>query len=161
LAQPSQRRRRGARLIPIREVAVFVTRRDGRDILLLHRSRAQGAYWHVVAGGVEPGETFVAAAERELREETGLVAEVTDGVEVAEFADALTGEPADQDRSDEPSVVEVRVKCFRVAAPDAWEPTLDWEHDDHEWCDPGRAFGALRWPGTARALRELFGMDHL
>jgi 8-oxo-dGTP pyrophosphatase MutT (NUDIX family) len=113
-----------------------------------------------VAGGVEPGETFVAAAERELREETGLVAEVTDGVEVAEFADALTGEPADHDGSDEPSVVEVTVKCFRVAAPDAWEPTLDWEHDDHEWCDPGRAFEALRWPGTARALRELFGMGH-
>ena len=35
------------------------------------------------------------------------------------------------------------------------EATLDWEHDDHRWCNSGEAAGALRWPGTARALREL------
>ena len=53
---------------------MFVTRRGGRDVLLVHRSPEQGGYWHVVAGGVEPGETAVEAAERELREETGLAA---------------------------------------------------------------------------------------
>src|SRR5690348_17916689 len=39
---------------------------------ILHRSPVQGGYWHVVAGGVEPGETAEEAARRELREETGL-----------------------------------------------------------------------------------------
>jgi 8-oxo-dGTP pyrophosphatase MutT (NUDIX family) len=134
------------------EVAVFVTRRGGRDVLLLHRSPGHGGYWHVVAGGVEPGETAVAAAERELLEETGLAARMTDGIEVTEYVSTLTKEPADRG---EPSVLAVGVTCFLVAAPDDWEPTLDWEHDRHRWCEPGEAARALRWPGTAQALREL------
>jgi 8-oxo-dGTP pyrophosphatase MutT (NUDIX family) len=133
---------------------VFITRRGGRDVLLVHRSPEQGGYWHVVAGGAEPGETSVEAAERELREETGLVADVRDGVEVTESFDPLTEEPVDRD---DPSAVHVEVTCFRVAAPDDWEPTLDWEHDDHRWCERGEAFSALRWPGTAQALRKLLG----
>ena len=56
------------------EVALFVTRRSGSEVLIVHRSPRQGGYWHVVAGGVERGETVTEAAERELREETGLVA---------------------------------------------------------------------------------------
>jgi 8-oxo-dGTP pyrophosphatase MutT (NUDIX family) len=109
----------------------------------------------VVAGGVEPGEKPVEAAERELHEETGLVAQVTAGLEVTEYAYALTEEPADRRDRYDPSVVRVTVTCFRVAAPDDWEPTLDWEHDDHRWCAPGEAFTTLRWPATAQALRQL------
>jgi 8-oxo-dGTP pyrophosphatase MutT (NUDIX family) len=39
------------------EVAVFVTRRRGREVLLVHRVPDLGGYWHVVAGGLEPGES--------------------------------------------------------------------------------------------------------
>jgi len=138
------------------EVAVFVTRRGGRDVLLLHRSPEQGGYWHVVAGGVEPGETAVDAAERELREETGLEGRVAEGIEVTEYVSTLNKEPAGRH---EPSVLSVGVTCFRVAAPDDWEPTLDWEHDGHRWCDSGDAASTLRWPGTAQALRELLAPD--
>jgi dATP pyrophosphohydrolase len=137
------------------EVAVFVTRRRGAEVLILHRSPAQGGYWHVVAGGVEPGETVAAAAERELREETGLVAEAVARVEVVEYAYALTEEPADRRDRYDPAVAHVNVTCFHVAAPDDWEPKLDWEHDAHRWCDPDEAFAALRWPATAEALRKL------
>jgi len=137
------------------EVAVFVTRRRGAEVLILHRSPAQGGYWHVVAGGVEPGETVAAAAVRELREETGLAAEAVAGVEVVEYAYALTEEPADRRDRYDPAVAHVNVTCFHVAAPDDWEPTLDWEHDAHRWCDPDEAFATLRWPATAEALRKL------
>jgi 8-oxo-dGTP pyrophosphatase MutT (NUDIX family) len=138
------------------EVAVFVTRRGDLDVLLLHRSPEQGGYWHVVAGGVEPGETAAEAAERELREETGLVAELTSGVDVTEYVSTLTAEPAGRE---EPSALAIGVTCFRAAAPDDWEPTLDWEHDGHRWCDAGEAARTLRWPGTADALRKLLPRD--
>jgi dihydroneopterin triphosphate diphosphatase len=137
------------------EVAVFVTRKRGAEVLILHRSPVQGGYWHVVAGGVEPGESATEAAERELREETGLVAEAVAGVEVVEYVYALTEEPADRRDRYDPSVAHVHVTCFQVDAPDGWEPELDWEHDDHRWCGPVEAFEALRWPATAEALRRL------
>jgi 8-oxo-dGTP pyrophosphatase MutT (NUDIX family) len=137
------------------EIAVFVTRKSGAEVLILHRSAVQGGYWHVVAGGVEPGETATVAAERELREETGLVANAEAGVEVVECVDPLTGEPADRGNDYDPYVAEVNVTCFHVSAPDEWDPTLDWEHDDHRWCKLDEAFTTLRWPATAQALRTL------
>ena len=48
---------------------VIVT--DGKRLLLGHASRSPR--WDIPKGGVEPGETFAAAACRELQEETGLV----------------------------------------------------------------------------------------
>lgn len=137
------------------EVAVFVTRKGGAEVLILHRSPVQGGYWHVVAGGVEPGETATEAAARELLEETGLAAEPVAGVEVVEYVYSLTEEPAERRDRYDPAVAHVNVTCFHVAAPDDWEPKLDWEHDGHRWCDPGEAFASLRWPATAEALRKL------
>ena len=136
------------------EVAVFVTRKSGSEVLIVHRSPERGGYWHVVAGGVEPGEAVEDAAEREVREETGLIAKVMAGDKVM-YAYSLSEEPADRQRLYDPSVAKVEVTCFHVTAPDDWEPSLDWEHDGHRWCEPGEAFSTLRWPDTAQALRKL------
>ena len=141
------------------EVAVFVTRKSDSEVLIVHRSPAHGGYWHVVAGGVEPGEAVEKAAERELREETGLVAKVAAGVKVIEYVYPLTEEPADRRNLYDPSIAQVDVTCFHVSAPDEWEPKLDWEHDGHRWCEPGEAFSALRWPETAQALRQLLMLE--
>ena len=138
---------------------MFVTRRGGREVLLVHRSPKQGGYWHVVAGGVELGETMLEAAERELHEETGLVTEVRAASEVTEYAYPLTEEPAERRKRYDPSLVRVEVTCFHAAAPDDWEPTLDWEHDAHRWCTPSEAFNELRWPETAQALRTLLTLE--
>src|SRR5688572_11588570 len=60
-------------------VTVFVVRPDAsgasQEFLQLRRSRDDylGSTWQIVRGGVEAGETYVQAALRELREETGLV----------------------------------------------------------------------------------------
>jgi 8-oxo-dGTP pyrophosphatase MutT (NUDIX family) len=141
------------------EVAVFVTRKSDSEVLIVHRSPEQGGYWHVVAGGVEPGEVVEEAAERELREETGLVAKVMAGVKVIEYVYPLTEEPADRRSLYHPSIAQVEVTCFHVTAPDEWEPKLDWEHDGHRWCAPGEAFSALRWPETAQALRKFLMLE--
>ena len=141
------------------EVAVFVTRTGDGAVLLLHRSPEHGGYWHVVAGGVEPGETVADAAERELREETGLVAEVGAGIDVVEYVDPRTKEAAAPPSQHDTEVVAIAVTCFLVSAPAGWEPALDWEHDRHRWCPAEEAYAMLRWPGTAQALRKLLTPD--
>ena len=145
-------------VFPVRtgaEVAVFVTRRQGSEVLILHRSPMQGGYWHVVAGGVEPGEEPGDAAQRELAEETSLVTTVSGGPRVIEYVYPLTEEPADRRDQYDSSVVAVAVSCFVCEAADDWEPVLDWEHDEYRWCPPFEAAAILRWPETARALREM------
>jgi 8-oxo-dGTP pyrophosphatase MutT (NUDIX family) len=140
------------------EVAVFVTRQNGREVLLLHRVPSDGSYWHVVAGAVETGESPREAALRELREETGLVSDLGEYVEIVESSAA-----ASRDRREVPAskelAVDVPITCYRVDAPADWEPVLNGEHDAHRWCPPGTAADSLVWPATARALRRLVSED--
>jgi len=62
-----------ARAIRIR-VGVLIWR-DG-EVLLVRREKGGRSYWLVPGGGVDPGETMVEAAPRELLEETGYSVEV-------------------------------------------------------------------------------------
>jgi 8-oxo-dGTP pyrophosphatase MutT (NUDIX family) len=140
------------------EVAVFVTRQNGREVLLLHRVPSDGSYWHVVAGAVEAGESPREAALRELREETGLVSDLGECVEIVESSAA-----ASRDRREVAAskvlAVDVPITCYRVDAPAGWEPVLNGEHDAHRWCPPDTAADSLVWPATARALRRLVSED--
>jgi 8-oxo-dGTP pyrophosphatase MutT (NUDIX family) len=55
---------------------VIVLDDDGKVLLVQHRHDAATAFWVPPGGGLEPGETFVDCAIREVREETGLDIEV-------------------------------------------------------------------------------------
>ena len=129
------------------EVFVFVRR--GAEFLVLHRSPKQGAYWHCVAGALEPGESFVEAAARELCEETGLVAAPVDLHRPYEYD--IEGWEAHY----RPDADRVLVECFLAEAPAGWEPTLDWEHDAYRWCPADEAAAILYWPEAREVLREL------
>lgn len=128
------------------EVLVFVRR--GAEVLVLHRSPDQGAYWHSVAGGVEDGEAAADAAARELLEETGLDAKPRD------LARPFSYVP----ESWEPRSALARalhVACFEVEAPADWEPQLDWEHVEHRWCSTQEALALLRWPEPRAVLEAI------
>jgi 8-oxo-dGTP pyrophosphatase MutT (NUDIX family) len=131
------------------EIAVFVVRGREPEVLLLRRAPAEGAYWHVVAGRIEPGETAAAAAERELLEETGLVADMDRPLCVTERA-TIDGLPAGSGVG-----FELDVSCFVVRVGKHWEPTLNEEHDAFRWLSVPAALEALIWPGTAYALKML------
>lgn len=60
--------------------AVRVVVLDVRDRVLLFHTRDPdhpdlGTWWELPGGGIDPGETYLDAAVRELREETGIVAD--------------------------------------------------------------------------------------
>jgi 8-oxo-dGTP pyrophosphatase MutT (NUDIX family) len=129
------------------EVAIFVHRED--RFLILRRVHERRV-WHVVAGVVEPGESFPTAAARELVEEAGLVAPLVDlGAPQRYKPDADYRPLYAQD------VTHVLIHTFSVEAPPDWEPRLNEEHDIYRWCTVAEAVALLHWPEAKNALREL------
>jgi 8-oxo-dGTP diphosphatase len=64
--------------------------RDG-EVLLVRHEKGGRSYWLVPGGGVDAGETMVAAAARELLEETGYSVEVGRLLLVCEAIDSKPG----------------------------------------------------------------------
>jgi 8-oxo-dGTP pyrophosphatase MutT (NUDIX family) len=129
-----------------REAAVFIRRED--RFLILHRPHED--YWHIVAGVVEDGETIADAARRELLEETGLDAPVTDLATPQRYR-----VPAELRHEYEADVDEVTIGNFEVHVPRMWEPTLNDEHDDYRWLTLAEAIAILHWRETAELLAKL------
>jgi len=126
------------------EVLVHVRRGD--EFLVAHRSPDSGGYWHPIAGGVEQGEEFHAAAVRELREETGL--DATELQFLGEFAYIR------ESWEDDPGL-RVHVEAFLVDVASGWEPELNEEHDEYRWLPREEAAELLFWPEPAALLRAL------
>ncbi|MCW2964929.1 MAG: lipoate-protein ligase [Actinomycetia bacterium] len=134
------------------EVAIFLARRGRQEILVVHRCPRLGSFWHAISGAVEAGESVEGAAVRELCEETGLDAtETLPLCTRTEFSYRLRQPPWPMRKS-------VRVCCFLLDVPDAFEPTLDWEHDDHRWIPTELAPLQLRWPTLRGALLALLSL---
>ncbi|HZS25406.1 MAG TPA: NUDIX domain-containing protein [Gaiellaceae bacterium] len=121
-----------------RDTEVFLVVRRGDEYLVVHRVPEGGAYWHGIAGGVEPGESPGAAAARELREETGFAAEPVS----LEAPFAYAG---------------VTVHTFLVEVPPGWEPDLNEEHDDYRWLPRDEAVELLYWPEPKELIRTISG----
>ncbi len=134
-----------ARRVRADAVAVIVLRGRGESLRTLLLRRAHGAFagaWTPVMGGVGDGERATDAARRELREETGLEAEVlyTAG-ELDAFYDPV------RDR-----IVHVP---FFVARCDAGEVVLEDVHDAFRWVTFEDAAGMLEFPAHRRVLPEI------
>ncbi|MGH3007801.1 MAG: NUDIX domain-containing protein [Gaiellaceae bacterium] len=126
------------------EVLLHVRRGD--EFLCAHRAPDHGGYWHTIAGGVEPGEEWHAAALRELWEETGLAADRLEPI--GEFAYV-------REVWEEGAGVRVLVHAFLLDVEPGWEPQLNEEHDEYRWCSRDEAAQLLFWPEPAQLLRAL------
>ena len=115
--------------------------RDRWRVLTLRRAegtRCTGA-WEIVHGSIERGETPVAAARREVQEETGLP---------IERLYSLTVNPFYLHRFDAVQLAVVFAAIVDPAAP----VVLGSEHDAHQWRTPLGARRALAWPREHQAL---------
>lgn len=127
-------------------VDVVVFRRLGTaEILLLRRATGQRnpGSWESVHGAIEPRETPVAAARREVAEECG----VRDGTlynlsRVESFY-----------RHDRDEVCLVPVFAFEL--PRHAEVMLSREHDRFTWSAPSAARRQASWPRLRRAIKAV------
>lgn len=138
-----------AREIVVRDVdqtTVAVAIRRGDRFLVLRRVSARGGFRQIVTGRIEPGETPGEAASRELREETGLSAEL--GVRVRplgyEHAFALA--------VGEPRPLLGREIVFLADVPAGVEARISDEHDEMSWLPLEAALAAVKHAGHRRAL---------
>jgi dihydroneopterin triphosphate diphosphatase len=121
---------------------------SGFEVLALRRGpggRSPGS-WETVHGTIEPGETPVQAALRELAEETGLAPRrLYNASRVEAFyrhgGDTVALGP----------VFVALVDAGREARPSA-------EHDRAEWLAPAEAAGRFSWPRERRALEDVLSI---
>lgn len=131
-------------------VDVYVFRRAGPKVEFLQLLRASDPLartWHPIMGHIEAGESAVAAALREMREEVGLD----------------PGSPAclgvwalEQVRPFYIAAIDTIVMSPRFACEvsPAWMPALNDEHAEWRWVDQP---GAFMWPGQRGCIEEILG----
>ncbi|MBM2822178.1 MAG: lipoate-protein ligase [Thermoleophilia bacterium] len=123
------------------EEVLLVVFRPGPEFLVLLRSPERHGYWNLVAGGVEEGEAPIAAARRELDEESGLAQPIRFESLPLELAYVR------------PEGSKVTMHAFLAEAPFGWEPVLNEEHVEYRWCSLADADALLAYPEPRAAVR--------
>jgi len=105
--------------------------------------RILAGLWQCVSGSLEAGETVVAGALRELREETGFDAGVIEQFFHLDQVNQFYEPTVD-------GILSGAVFAVRVA-PES-EPTLSHEHDALRWLAPAAALDLVVWPAYRESI---------
>lgn len=135
---------------PIQTLLYLTNNQNGDfEYLLLHRTAHRGGFWQGVTGGVEKGETVLQTAQRELWEETQLMASFIEQLNYS-YSFAV----GEKWRHLYATGVEEIVEYVCVAIVDGQpQPIIDAnEHDQWQWCSFAQALALLTWPENKQAL---------
>jgi dATP pyrophosphohydrolase len=132
------------------QVVVFHEDARGRSYLLLKRIARYGGHWQTVTGSLEPGETHLDAAERELLEETGIAARKEDFIDLHlvntfQIAREWLHRYA-------PGITHNEEVCFAIRAHSLEVSLEAEEHEQYSWQPYARALNMIYWESTRRAL---------
>lgn len=131
--------------IEVRTVSVYAFQLavQGPKYLALHRREGLdlGGSWQAIHGRINPDETAVQAAWREIQEEVALS---PSGFWSLDFIERFYVPEID--------TIEL-VPCF--AAQLEGEVKLGPEHDEYRWMDLDEILKAFLWPGQREAIRIL------
>lgn len=119
---------------------VKVTVHNQTHVLLLKRTDVAGGFWQPVTGVVEPGETDLEAAVRELNEETAIVqGDLTD----LTLKQSFLIDPEFM-KGDRPAFASER--AFSLAVDSPLDVVIDpEEHADSGWFTFAEAYERIRW----------------
>jgi 8-oxo-dGTP pyrophosphatase MutT (NUDIX family) len=122
----------------------------GRIEFLMLR-RAQGdlvlpGLWQGVSGGLEPGESSIAAALRELSEETGFGPDSIEHLYHLDQINQFLGPAAD-------GILTAAVFAARIK-PDA-EPVISHEHEAMRWVSVDEAMSLAVWPDYRESIKRV------
>jgi dihydroneopterin triphosphate diphosphatase len=108
--------------------------------------RILAGLWQCVSGSLEAGETVVAGALRELREETGYDAA---SIEAFFHLDQVN-------QFHEPTVDAILIAAvFAVRVRPGREPVLSHEHDDRRWLSAAAAREEVIWPAYRESIERI------
>jgi 8-oxo-dGTP pyrophosphatase MutT (NUDIX family) len=143
------------------QVLVYCFRRNEGAIeyLMLRRTAKLGGFWQGVTGAPEEAETLLAAASRELFEETQLAPRT-----ILQVDFSYSFPPEDEWKSAyAPGVTSIDEHVFLAEIEKTGEPTLSYEHDQFQWVGFECGMDLLKWDNNRKALdycdRLLRGMS--
>ena len=132
------------------QIVVFSVREGRRLYLLLRRVSSYGGFWQPVTGSLEDGESHREAAVREVREETGVRAAMSDLIDLG-FINRFVIAPEWRGKY-APGVTHNEEVCFAIEIHSRKISMEPGEHEEYCWLEYETAMERAYWESTRKAL---------